>query len=80
LLPIRRKIKCTNVRIVAQSVFFDISMIVIGVGGENYYPLNPVEGTNIYNESDLDDPTPPDIDICHCRYCDMFFEPTKAEM
>ena len=41
-------------------------------GGENYYPLNPVEGTSIYNESDLD--------VCHCRCCDMFFEPTKAEM
>ena len=47
---------------------------------ESYYPLNPVEDTNIYNESDLDDPTPPDIDICHCRNCNMLFELTKAEM
>jgi hypothetical protein len=47
-------------------------------GGENYYPANSVDDTNIYNESDLDDPAPPDIDICHCRDCDTFFDTTKT--
>lgn len=48
-------------------------------GGENYFPLNPVDGTNIYSKSDLDDPATPDIDVCHCRNCDMFFDALKAE-
>lgn len=47
-------------------------------GGENYYPANSVDDTNIYDESDLDDPAPPDIDICHCLDCDTFFDTTKT--
>lgn len=44
--------------------------------GNIYQPLNETE-SEIYLESDLDDPAPPDIDICYCLDCMMFTDSVK---
>lgn len=40
-------------------------------GGAFYNPLNETK-LGIYEKPDLDDPAPPDIDICYCLDCMMF--------
>ena len=44
--------------------------------GEIYGPINEPK-SGIYLESDLDDPAPPDIDVCYCMDCKMFTDSTQ---